>query len=450
MKITRGLNIPISGVPEQKIYDARNEVRTVAIIGRDFKGLKPTMKVTEGDRVRIGEVLFEDKKNPGVKFTSPAAGFVRDINRGAHRVLRSVVIDVDAEEEAIEYTAYGEEALDSLSREQVKEQLIESGAWTALRTRPYSKVPKIDAVPHSIFITAIDTRPLAADPAVIIALEPESFTNGIRVLRHLSGGKVFVSKAAGADIPEVSNDNVSYDNVEYHEFSGPHPAGLVGTHIHFLDPVSTNKSVWYIGYQDVMAIGRLFVTGNHPMDRVVSLAGPKVKEPRLIRTRQGICTDCLIQEELFPGQARVISGSMLSGFRSAGWSAYLGRFNTQVVVLPETSERLFLHWLNPWLKHFSLLNVFARKLPEYEMDTSQNGSRRAMVPLGNYEEVMPLDILPTQLLRALLVRDTDAAQMLGALELDEEDLALCTFVCHSKYEYGPALRACLEQIEREG
>jgi Na+-transporting NADH:ubiquinone oxidoreductase subunit A len=445
MKITRGLNIPISGAPEQKVHKPRNEVKTVAIIGRDFKGLKPTMRITEGDRVRIGEVLFEDKKNPGVKYTSPGAGVVRAINRGARRALQSVVIDIDDEEAAIEYTAYGEEALDGLTREQVRTQLIDSGAWTALRTRPYSKVPRVDAIPHSLFITAIDTRPLAPDPAVVIAEEPESFTNGIRVLRHLSGGKVFVTTAAGADIPEVS-----YDNVEYHEFSGPHPAGLAGTHIHFLDPVHVNKTVWYIGYQDVMAIGRLFVTGNHPMDRVVSLAGPMIKEPRLIRTRQGVCTDCLIQDELKPGQARVISGSVLSGFRSAGWSAYLGRFNTQVSVLPESSERLFLHWLNPWLKQFSLLNVFARKFSDYAMTTSQNGSRRAMVPLGNYEQVMPLDILPTQLLRALLVRDTDAAQQLGALELDEEDLSLCTFVCHSKYEYGPALRACLEQIEREG
>ncbi len=445
MKITRGLNIPISGAPEQKVYEPRNKASTVAIIGRDFKGLKPTMKVTEGDRVRIGEVLFEDKKNPGVKFTSPGAGVIRAINRGARRALRSVVIDVDDEETAIEYTAYGEDALDGLSRQQVKEQLLESGAWTALRTRPYSKVPRVDSEPHSIFITAMDTRPLAADPSVVIAIEPESFTNGIRVLRHLTGGKTFVCKAEGADIPEVT-----YDNVEYHAFSGPHPAGLAGTHIHFLDPVGANKTVWYIGYQDVMSIGRLFVTGNYPMDRVVSLAGPKVKEPRLIRTRQGVCTDCLVHEELNPGQARVISGSVLSGFRSAGWSAYLGRFNTQVLVLPESSDRLFLHWLNPWLKQFSLLNVFARKFSEYEITTSQNGSRRAMVPLGNYEEVMPLDILPTQLLRSLLVRDTDTAQQLGALELDEEDLALCTFVCHSKYEYGPALRACLEQIEREG
>jgi Na+-transporting NADH:ubiquinone oxidoreductase subunit A len=445
MRISRGLNIPISGAPEQVIHDPVNEVRTVAVIGRDFRGLKPTMRVTEGDEVRIGDVLFEDKKNPGIKYTSPGAGVVRAINRGARRVLQSVVIDIHEEETALEYTAYGENALDSLTVEQVKEQLIESGAWTAFLTRPYSKVPRVDTVPHSIFITAIDTRPLAADPAVVIADDPEAFKNGIRVIRHLTGGKVFVATAAGASIPEVS-----YDNVEYHEFSGPHPAGLVGTHIHFLDPVHAHKTVWHIGYQDVMAIGHLFVSGKHSMSRVVSLAGPMVERPRLVRTRQGVCTDCLIQGELKPGQARVISGSVLAGFRSAGWSAYLGRFNMQVSVLQEGTDRLFLHWLNPWLRQFSLLKVFARKYAEYAMTTSQNGSRRAMVPLGNYEAVMPLDILPTQLLRSLLVRDTDTAQQLGALELDEEDLSLCTFVCHSKYEYGPALRACLEQIEREG
>jgi Na+-transporting NADH:ubiquinone oxidoreductase subunit A len=445
MKITRGLNVPVSGAPEQKIHEPRNRVSTVAVIGRDYKGLKPTMHVTVGDEVRIGDVLFEDKKNPGVKFTAPGAGVVRAINRGARRMLQSVVIDVHEHEQGREYTAYAADDLDGLSRDQVVEQLVESGAWTAIRTRPYSKVPRIDSVPHSIFVTAIDTRPLAPDPTVVIAEDPDAFRNGLRVIRHLTGGKVFVATASDADIPKVS-----LDNIEYHAFSGPHPAGLVGTHIHFLDPVHANKTVWYLGYQDVMAIGKLFVTGKRCLERVVSLAGPMVKEPRLIRTRQGICTDCLVDDELHPGQARVISGSVLNGFRSAGWSAYLGRFNQQVTVLPEASERLFLHWLNPWLKQFSFLNVFARKFSEYAMTTSQNGSRRAMVPLGSYEQVMPLDILPTQLLRALLVRDTDTAQQLGALELDEEDLALCTFVCHSKYEYGPALRACLEQIEREG
>jgi Na+-transporting NADH:ubiquinone oxidoreductase subunit A len=359
--------------------------------------------------------------------------------------MQSVVIELDEDEEAISYTAFGESALDDLTQEQVREQMLESGAWTAFRTRPYSKVPASDATPHSIFVAAMDTRPLAADPAVIIQDDPEAFKNGIRVLRHLTQTKVFVTQKPGANIPRVSQPNV-----EYHEFSGPHPAGLPGTAIHFLDPVHAEKSVWYMGYQDVMAVGRLFATGERSLRRVVSLAGPMVKDPRLVTTRQGASTDELVEGELHSGQARVISGSVLAGYRSAGWSAYLGRFNVQVSVLGEGTERVFLHWLNPWLKHFSSLNVFARKIPSYPMTTTQNGSARAMVPLGTYEEVMPLDILPTQLLRALLVRDTDAAQQLGVLELDEEDLSLCTFVCHSKYEYGPALRACLEQIERDG
>lgn len=444
MKITKGLDIPISGAPQQKISEGA-KVSTVAVVGRDYKGMKPTMMVQEGDHVRIGDVLFEDKKNPGVKYTSPGAGTIRAINRGARRVLQSVVIDLDEQEEAISYTAYGEDGLDDLTADQVREQLLESGAWTAFRTRPYSKVPAADAVPNSIFIAAMDTRPLAADPEVIIQADPEAFKNGIRVLRHLTEGKVFVTQKPGANIPRVTQKNV-----EYHEFSGPHPAGLVGTAIHHLDPVHANKSVWYMSYQDVMAVGRLFVTGERSLERVVSLAGPMVKEPRLITTRQGASTDELVENELHPGQVRVISGSVLAGFRAAGWSAYLGRFNMQVSVLGEGQERVFLHWLNPMLKHFSAMNVFARKLPVYPMTTTQNGSHRAMVPLGGHEDVMPLDILATPLLKALLVRDTDVAQQLGALELDEEDLALCTFVCHSKYEYGPALRACLEQIERDG
>lgn len=444
MKITKGLDIPISGAPEQTISEGA-KVTTVAVVGRDYHGLKPTMQVQEGDHVRIGDVLFEDKKNPGVKFTSPGAGTIRAINRGARRVLQSVVIDLDEQEEAISYTAHGAEALDDLTREQVRDQMIESGAWTAFRTRPYSKVPAVDAVPHSIFVIAMDTRPLAANPEVIISADPEAFENGIRVLRHLTDGKVFVTKKPESNLPRVG-----LPRVEYHEFSGPHPAGLPGTAIHFLDPVSANKSVWYMSYQDVMAVGRLFVTGERSLERVISLAGPMVKNPRLIKTRQGASTSELVAGELQSGQVRVISGSVLAGFRSAGWSAYLGRFNMQVTVLQEGAERVFLHWLNPWLKHFSVLNVFARRMKTYPMSTTQNGSDRAMVPLGTYEEVMPLDILPTQLLRALLVRDTDTAQQLGALELDEEDLSLCTFVCHSKYEYGPALRASLEQIERDG
>ena len=431
-------------MPEQKIYDGPR-TPSVAVLGTDFKGLKPSMMVAEGDRVRVGDPLFSEKRNPKVVFTSPGGGVVKSINRGHRRMLHSIVIEVDENEEFIEYEAHPADSLDSLTQDQVRDHLLKTGAWTALRTRPYSKVPNPDTQPHSLFVQAIDTRPLAADPELVIAEDPEAFRNGLRILRRLYEGKLFVTQAEGADIPKVD-----LPEVEYHGFSGPHPAGLVGTAIHFLDPVDAEKTVWYIGYQDVMAIGKLFVTGKRSLDRVVSLAGPMVENPRLLRTRQGAGIDALIEGELKPGQVRVISGSVLSGFRAAGWNAFLGRYNTQITVLQEGSERVFMHWVRPTLKHFSFINVFLRRLSSYPLTTVQNGSRRAMVPIGTYDDIVPMDILPTLLLRSLLVRDTDTAQLLGALELDEEDLALCTFVCHSKYEYGHALRACLDIIEREG
>ncbi|MCL4112499.1 UNVERIFIED_CONTAM: hypothetical protein GTU68_039409 [Idotea baltica] len=249
------------------------------------------------------------------------------------------------------------------------------------------------------------------------------------------------------DLPETTE---GADKIVTKKFSGKHPAGLVGTHIHNILPVNAERSVWHLNYQDVIAIGMLFATGKRYSDRIIALSGPMVKEPRLIISRMGASTNEIIKGQLKAGDARVISGSVLNGQHALGSRAYIGRFSLQVTVVPEGEPRNLLHWVNPFLKQFSIMNVFLNKPTEYKFSSTQNGSPRAMVPLGNYEEVMPLDILPTQLLRAILIRDTDTAQKLGCLELDEEDLALCTFVCHSKYEYGPALRACLETIEREG
>jgi Na+-transporting NADH:ubiquinone oxidoreductase subunit A len=258
--------------------------------------------------------------------------------------------------------------------------------------------------------------------------------------------KVYVCHETGYTPPQVSLSNVIYQ-----DFSGVHPAGLPGTHIHFLEPVSEAHSVWHLNYQDVIAIGQLFTTGKLFVERVIALAGPAVKNPRLLRTRLGANTDGLVSGELIEGRDRVISGSVLGGQTATGDGAYLGRYDLQVSAISEEQKRVFLHWLNPWLSQYSMLHVFLKPgldKKQFTMTSSQNGSYRAMVPLGTYEAVMPLDILATQLLRYLLVRDTQMAQQLGALELDEEDLALCTFVCHSKYEYGPALRDCLTMLER--
>ncbi len=305
---------------------------------------------------------------------------------------------------------------------------------------------RVDAVPSSIFVTAIDTHPLAADPALIIGERPAEFEAGLKVLGVL--GKVFVCKAEGASLP-----GESLARMRTEAFAGPHPAGLAGTHIHFLDPVSASKSVWNVGYQDVIAIGALFTTGRLSVERVVSLAGPVVENPRLVRTRLGASLDELTAGELNPGANRVVSGSVLGGRTAHGAFAFLGRYHVQVSCLREGKEREMLHYLRLGRTKHSVLNIFISKLNagrKYPLSTTTNGSPRAMVPVGNYEEVMPLDILPTQLLRSLIIGDTEMAQKLGCLELDEEDLALCTYVCAGKYEYGPILRDNLTRIEKEG
>ena len=444
IKIKRGLDLPITGSPEQRIEDAR-AVRSVAVVGFDYHGMKPTMEVREGDRVKLGQVLFSDKKPPGVVFTAPAAGVVSAINRGDKRVLQSVVIEIDGDD-AETFPAHDAKALDGLAPQQIREQLIGSGLWTALRTRPYSKTPAVDAEPSSIFVTAMDSNPLAADPAVIIKEHAADFENGLKVLARLA--KVWLCKADGVSLPGEGVSGVSTES-----FAGPHPAGLPGTHIHFLDPVNESKSVWQINYQDVIAFGVLFTQGRIWTDRYVALAGPQVEKPRLLKTRLGANLDELTAGELKAGNNRVISGSVFGGRAVRGPIAYLGRFHSQVSVLKEGNERQMLHYLRAGVNKHSVLNIFVSKLAPsrlFNFDTSTNGSPRAMVPVGNYELVMPLDILPTQLLRYLVVGDTDMAQKLGALELDEEDLALCSYVCAGKYEYGPILRDNLTRIEKEG
>lgn len=451
IKIKKGLDLPIAGKPEQKIFEDGGQVRSVAVIGQDFHGLRPSLQVQEGDRVKLGQALFVDKQHPEIKYTSPGCGVVKAIHRGARRVLQSVVIELDGDEEET-FAQYPAQSLANLTAAQVKENLLSSGLWTCLRTRPYGKVPAPDSVPHSIFVTAIDTNPLAADPTVVLAERVEDFLSGLKVISHLTPGKVFVCRSAKSDrFPAIEAEKV-----EAVGFDGPHPAGLPGTHIHFLDPVSAKKTVWYLDYQAVLAIGALFTTGRLNVERVISLAGPVVRRPRLLRTRAGASLEDLTYGEIAcEGPYRVISGSVLNGRKAQGWAAFLGHYHRQVTVLEEYRQRELFGWIEmKGGEHkFSLLDVFLlrRQKPQaYRLTTALCGSPRAIIPIGVYERVMPLDILPTQLLRALVVGDTDMAQALGCLELEEEDLALCTFVDPGKHNFGPVLRRNLTQIEKEG
>ncbi len=453
IRIDRGLDLPIAGAPEQSISDAP-PVRHVALLGDDYIGMKPTMHVVDGDRVKKGQTVFVDKKTPGVQYTAPAAGIVKAVNRGAKRKFESLVIEVEGDDQ-VTFQTFPDHNLAKLDRREVCEQLVASGLWTSLRTRPYSKVPALDMVPDALFVTAIDTNPLAADPEVVLEQHQGDFIAGLEVLSTLTDGHVQVCRKAGSTIPGEGKTPAVF-----HAFDGPHPAGLVGTHIHFLRPVSRGKAVWYIGYQDVVAVGHLFLTGEIWTDRVVSLAGPVVSKPRLLRTRIGASLGELTADQYAVSdnqQVRVVSGSVLSGRKSVAPVDYLGRYHNQVSVLAEGGHRDFLGWAMPGADKFSIRRVFSSAWinnsdgpQQFDFNTSTEGSPRAIIPIGMYEQVMPLDIVATPLLKALVTDDIEYAEQLGALELDEEDLSLCTYVCPGKHDYGPMLRKNLTTIEAEG
>ena len=451
IKIHRGLDLPISGSPKQCIEDGPR-VRSAAVVGIDFHGMKPTMAVKVGDTVKRGQLLFSDKKTPGVIYTAPAAGKIAAINRGARRVLQSVVIDVEGDD-AEKFPRYNPDELTGLSRQQVVDNLVKSGLWVALRTRPYSKVPMpANANAAAIFVTAMDTQPLAAKPDLIIAEQTDAFNHGLQLLARLTEGPVYVCKAADTELV-ITEGTQKCEQIRVESFAGVHPAGNAGTHIHFLNPVSIAKTVWTIGYQDVIAFGKLFTEGKLYTDRVIALAGPQVENPRLLRTCMGANLAELTAGQLLPGNNRIISGSVFGGHSAKGAYNYLGRYHQQVSVLAEGNDRPLLHYLRAGSNYFSTMGIYISsffKGKQYAFTTTTNGSERAMVPVGSYERIMPLDMLPTQLLRSLIVGDTETAQKLGCLELDEEDLALCTYVCPGKYEYGPILRDNLTRIEKEG
>jgi len=442
IRIRRGLDVPIAGAPEQLIHDGPR-ARTVGVLGPDFLGLKPGMSIQVGERVAKGQTLFTDRKAPGICYTAPLAGRIASINRGERRALQSVVIDAEGDEEIL-FDRVEPGDLDRLTREQVADNLQRSGLWVAFRTRPFSKVPLPGSAPAAIFVTAIDSHPLSANPAVVLRDAHADFENGIRLLGRLTDGRVWVITRPDAGIPSGTGHAAS--------FAGPHPAGLPGTHIHHLDPASETRTIWHVGYQDVVAIGRLFTTGRLHSERVVALGGPGVEKPRLIRTLLGASTEEITAGELRAGEQRIISGSVLGGRHARGALAFLGRYHVQLSVVPEGREREFMGWLSPGVRRHSVLRIYlsallgARALP---MTTNTNGSPRAIVPVGAYEKVMPLDILATPLLKSLVVGDTLTASGLGALELDEEDLALCSYVCPGKYEYGPILRDNLSRLEAE-
>ncbi len=456
--IKKGLDLPISGAPQQKVL-SEPKITRVAIVADDYPGMKPRMAVQEGDTVARGQLLFEDRKTEGVRYTAPGAGKVIGIHRGERRALQSIVIHLSESEQAgapksdelHKFETYSSKNPRSLGRDEIVALLVESGMWTALRKRPFSKVPEPSSSCSALFVTAIDSNPLAPDPSVVIGEQSDAFALGLELLSKLTDGPTYVCVRAGAKV-DVGDAKVSVE-----EFSGPHPSGTVGLHIHTLHPVSRSRTVWHVGYQDVIAIAKLFDTGVLDVTRTIAVAGPVVEKPRLVKVRLGADVDDIVERE-FDGAGdgvRPISGSVLSGKKALGGTpfGFLGRYHNQLSVIKEGRERELLGWLGAGGNIFSVVPLFLSRLfggKKFDFTTTTNGSSRAMVPIGVYERVMPMDILPTFLLRSLVSGDVERAEQLGALELDEEDLALCTFVCPSKTNYGMILRRNLQTIEEEG
>lgn len=415
IRIRRGLDIALPGRPRQALR-AAGKVRTVAVSGHDFPGVRPDFRVAVGDRVRAGQTLFIDRRRPDIAFTAPVAGVVTAIDRGRRRSLDALVIRMDGDEaEVFSTPAAGEP-------EGIRALLLKSGLWPSFLSRPFGRIPDPDAAPDAIFVAATDTNPLAADPRVAIGLHGESFRKGVEALLALTEGRVFVCHAPG---PPPYDGGAA--RVRPVAVSGPHPAGLPGTHIHRLAPAGEGRTVWQIGCQDVIAIGHLLATGTLLPERVVAIAGSGVRDPALALLPQGASLDEALDGELAPGPARVISGSVLSG-REAG---YLGRYHNQVTVIAEDG-----------VKGTGLLGRLVAVLAGAPGD--------AIVPQERFEAVMPLDILPVPLLRALAVGDVETAKDLGCLELLEEDMALLSHVCASGTDYGALLRDALDQLAEDG
>lgn len=445
-KIKKGLDVPIAGEPSRDIDEA-SACEHVALTAYEHLGLKPRLSVEVGDKVRRGQCLFTHKQDE-TPFLSPAGGVVKAIHRGERRALQSIVIRVDeSDERAVVCDAVAPENIGGLAREAVVEQVVRGGLWPVFKTRPFSKMPDPQSVPHAIFVTAMDTRPLAAAAGMLIAESSQAFQSGLEIVAHISGGTVYVCHSPMDELPQVSSERV-----QYAQFEGPHPAGLPGTHIHYIEPLMDDKVVWTINYADVIALGELFLSGEYPIRRTIALAGPSVLKPRLLRARLGASVSELCAGELREGDCRMVVGSVMDGVAAREGTDFLHRFATQVSVLPLHMERSLMAWVRPGLDLYSVSNTLLSKLNakrKFAFNCAYNGSARNLIPLGLYERVYPLTPLATQLLKALLVGDTDTARQLGCMELDEEDLAVCSYVCPSKHDFGPVLRSNLNQIEKE-
>ncbi|MGD2016949.1 MAG: NADH:ubiquinone reductase (Na(+)-transporting) subunit A [Planctomycetota bacterium] len=446
IKAKRGLDLPIHGAPQDATVVDRLDVNRVALLPQEYLGAKVRLLVQEGDTVQVGTPVMCDRRDEEALYTSPAAGKVTAIHRGKRRAVLSIVIEATGYDDAVPF-----EPMDvaAATGDDVRAALLGSGLWPSIRRRPFDRVAISTDQPAGIVVQAYDSSPLAPDLTEVVAGRDADLEVGLAALRKLTDGAVHVCVKDG-----VRWGRFLQDGVQVHQFRGPHPAGTAGFSIHSLCPAGANRTVWHVGVQDVADIGRLLRDGVRPTQRVLSLGGPAARAPKLVRTRPGADLEQLCLGEVDAAKPRFVNGSAVWGTEASveGHTGFVGRWSSQVTILEDGVTRDLLGWALPVSGRYTQTNTvwdkFFRKSFRYDTDT--NGSLRAIVPIGQYESVMPMDVLATQLIKALAAKDLESAEKLGVLELAEEDLALCQVVDPSKVPITDWLRDMLTTIEKEG
>jgi len=445
IEISKGLNIPLKGKAEKILSPGQIIGSTIALKPTDFPNLTPKAAIKEGDKVKAGDVIFYDKNTPEIKFTSPVSGTLKSIVRGERRKILEFVIEADS---TIEYQQFTVGDVANLSKEQITELLLNSGTWPFVRQRPYNIIANPTDTPKAIFISGFDSSPLAPDLDFLLNGQDADFQKGIQALKKLTEGDIHLT------VNGVFPTSKLFENtkdVELHTIVGPHPAGNVGIQIHHIDPMNKGEVVWFIHPQDVLIIGRLFNKGIFDATRIIALTGSEVEKPRYYRTILGSSIDKFLKDNIKPGNHRYISGNVLTGTR-IGKEDFLGFYHHQITVIPDGNQYEFMGWLAPGFNKFSLSRTFFSWLmpnKEYVINANVRGGRRALMITGNFEKVFPMDLLPMQLLKAMIIEDIDLMEKLGIYEVVEEDFALCEFVDTSKTDIQAIVRKGLDLMIKE-
>ncbi len=443
IKIRRGLDIKLQGEAARIITEQIPDA--FAVKPTDFQGVIPKLSVQEGDHVKAGSILFHDKNHEHIVFTSPVSGVVTQIKRGAKRVIQEICIERGKE---MEYIDFGAADPGQLSAEDVQTRLLQSGIWPVIRQRPYSIIADPTHKPKSIFISCFDSAPLAPDYDFILKDFHKECQTGLNALARLTEGKIYLGVRPGS---KDTIDFILNPRIEINYFSGPHPSGNIGVQIHHLDPINKGDIVWYVNIQDIVTIGRLFLTGRYDATKIIALAGSEVINPHYCKVLRGTSVAEILHGNVKADAVRYISGNALTGSR-IDRNGYLGFYDNQITVLPEGNYHEFLGWARPGFKKFSFSHTFFSWLHpgrKYRLDTNMHGANRAFVMTGKFEKVFPMDIYPVQLIKAILIKDIDLMENLGIYEVDEEDFALCEFIDTSKIEIQPIVREGLDLMRQE-